>query len=116
MVKLPKDFTFFSWVYYGSPTINYQRIFSRDLLGIVGFEKQFSEKAKLQIFYVPFISNFTYTKVLTHTAGYNESWEGQVAVKNLFGVEFTYNFNHGAKIKKLDRKVEHDNGGGGGAL
>jgi hypothetical protein len=115
-VKLPKDFTVFCFANYGSPSIMYQREFSRDLLFLIGANKQFKNKAKLEIYYNPFIHNFTYAKVITQSQGYREEWQGNVEVSNLFAIEFTYNFNYGGKVNKIDRNVDHDKGNSGGTF
>jgi hypothetical protein len=116
MVQLPKGFSVFVWSQYNSPNISYQREFSRDMLYIFGFEKEFSEKAKLSVWYNPFISDFTYTKVITQLPGYYEEWAGSVDVQHLFSIEFTYAFNYGGKVNKIDRTVEYEKGSGGGTF
>ena len=81
-----------------------------------GFEKQFSEKAKLSVLYNPFIKEFTYAKVITQSQGYYEEWSGSVDVQHLFSVEFVYNFSYGGKVNKINREVEYEKGGGGGTF
>jgi hypothetical protein len=115
-VKLPKDFSVFCFANYGSPSISYQREFSRDLLFLIGANKQFGKKAKIEVYYNPFIRNFTYAKVITQSQGYREEWEGNVEVSNLFAIEFTYNFNYGGKVNKIDRNVDHERGSSGGTF
>ncbi len=111
---LPKNFALVAVAFYNSPTINYQRVFSRDFLFILGGEKTFSEKAKLEFFYNPFIKDFTYAQVETRAPGYEEHWKGVVNVQHLFNIEFTYRFSFGGKVKKLDRSTEYETEGGGG--
>jgi iron complex outermembrane receptor protein len=115
-VKLPKDFSVFCFAYYGSPNIGYQREFSRDLLFLIGANKQFKNKAKVEVYYNPFIKNFTYSKVITQKQDYREEWEGNVDVSNLFAIEFTYNFNFGGKVNKIERDVDHEKGNSGGTF
>ncbi len=113
---LPKEFSLFAVSYYNSPNISYQREFSRDLLVIFGVEKKLSGKASIEMFYNPFIKNFTYTKVKTRSQGYYEEWEGMVDVHHIFSIEFSYNFSYGRKIKKINRSVEYEKEESGGAL
>ncbi len=116
IVTLPKNFTFNLIAFYGSPNITYQRIFSRDLLMLIGADKKFGEKATLSVFYNPFIRNFVYTKVETFAPGYHEQWWGQVDVMNLYSFEFTYRFNSGKKINKINRSAEYEKNQTSGGL
>jgi len=117
IVTLPKDYTLFVFANYGSPNISYQRKFSRDLLIIFGGEKKFSDKFSIDVFYNPFIRNFMYSKVITTSPGYQESWEGQVEVSHLFCFTLNYNFNRGGTmISKIDRTVEYERNEGKGGL
>jgi ferric enterobactin receptor len=113
---LPKDYTIFMFANYGSPNISYQREFSRDMLYLFGAEKKFSDKFSVDVFYNPFIKNFKYSKVITTTPGYFESWAGHVDVNQLFCFSLTYTFNHGNKINKIDRAVEYERNEGKGGL
>lgn len=117
IITLPKDYTLFVFANYGSPGISYQRKFSRDMLVIFGGEKKFSDKFSVDLFYNPFIRNFMYSKVVTTSPGYQESWEGQVEVSQLFCFTLNYNFNRGGtKISKIDRTVEYEKNEGKGGL
>jgi len=116
IVTLPKEYTLFMFANYGSPNISYQREFTRDFLMLVGAEKKFSEKLSVDVFYNPFIKKFMYTKVVTTTPGYRESWEGHVNVSHLFCFSVSYNFNRGTKISKIDRAVEYERNEGKGGL
>lgn len=117
IVTLPKDYTLFMFANYGSPSISYQREFSRDLLILFGAEKKFSEKFNVDVFFNPFIKDFTYSKVVTTTADYRESWEGHVDASNLFCFTLHYNFNQGGnKISKIERAVEYERNEGKGGL
>ncbi len=116
IVTLPKDFTVFMFAYYGSPNISYQREFSRDILYLFGAEKKFNDKFSMDVIYNPFIKDFMYTKVITTTPGYKESWEGHVDAGQLFCFSITYSFNKGNKINKIDRNVEYERSQGKGGL
>lgn len=116
IVSLPKDYTLFMFANYGSPSISYQREFSRDMLYLFGAEKKFSDKFSVDVIYNPFIRNFKYSKVITTAPGYRETWEGHVDASQLFCFSLTYNFNRGNKINKIDRAVEYERSEGKGGL
>jgi hypothetical protein len=116
IVTLPKDYTLFMFANYGSPSISYQREFSRDILYLFGAEKKFNDKFSVDVMYNPFIKNFKYSKVITTAPGYRETWEGHVQVSQLFCFSLTYNFNRGNKINKIDRAVEYERSQGKGGL
>ena len=104
------------FAYYNSPDISYQREFRRDLLVLVGADKQIGDKFKINVIYNPFIKNFMYGAVTTTSAGYAENWEGHVDASNLFIIELTYNFNTGSKVNKIDRSVDVEKGKTGGSF
>jgi hypothetical protein len=108
IITLPKDYTIMLMGNYGSPNIGYQRIFSRDMLLLVGAEKKFSDKLSISGFYVPVIKNFMYSKVVTNTPGYHDVTKGELDVKNLFSIEISYKFNHGKNVNKINRSAEYD--------
>jgi ferric enterobactin receptor len=115
-VELPKKFSVFAFAYYNSPDISYQRESSRDLLFLIGADKQLGEKAKINVIYNPFIHSFKYGAVETTSPGYHESWQGHVDASNLFIIELTYNFNTGSKVNKIDRGVDVEKGKSGGSF
>jgi hypothetical protein len=83
---------------------------------LVGAEKKFSEKLSIDVIYNPFIKDFMYSKVITTTPGYFESWEGHIDVNQLFSFSVTYNFNRGNKISKINRAVEYERNEGKGGM
>ncbi len=113
---LPKDFVVFAMMDYSSPNINYQRVIERDLLFIMGVEKNLSKRAKISGWYNPFITDFTYRKVSTVYGNNVENWYGSLYVKHVFAIEFTYSFNYGKKVKKINRSVEYEKDGNGGVM
>ena len=116
IVSLPKDFNFMIFGNYGSPSISYQRTFSRDLLVLFGVQKKISDKANIEAYYNPILRNFNYSKVVTRTPGSIETWSGEVEVFQIFGIEFTYNFNYGSKVKKINRSAEYEREEGKGGM
>jgi ferric enterobactin receptor len=116
IISLPKDYSVFMFANYGSPNISYQRKNSRQLLMLVGAEKKFNDKFSADVFYNPFIKDFMYRRVETHTPGYVETWKGIIDVQQLFCFSVTYNFNRGNKISKINRSVEYERNEGKGGL
>lgn len=116
IVSLPKNFNFTVFGNYGSPNITYQRVFSRDLLILVGLQKKIGEKMNIDMFYNPFIKDFKYMGIETTTSGYYETWEGHINVLHIFAIEFTYRFNYGKSIKKINRSAEYEKEEGRGSL
>jgi hypothetical protein len=116
IVTLPKDYSFYAVARYNSPSISYQRLLSRDMLYLMGFDKKFSEQASVEVMVNPFIKDFTYSQVETRSAGYSEKWKGVIDIQYLFTATFTYRFKYGGKVKKINRDVNYENGGGGSAL
>jgi hypothetical protein len=115
-VTLPKDYSLSIISQYGSPTINYRQENRRDLLFILGVGKKFSNKADLNIMYVPIMKDFTYSENIISYPGYREVNTGIINVKNLFFVEFKYHFNYGKQVKKIERSIEYEKGQSGGGL
>jgi ferric enterobactin receptor len=113
---LPKDYSLFVFADYGSPSVSYQRVQSRQLLVLFGGEKKFSDKLSLEAIYNPLIKDFMYQKVVTETPGYHESWEGHIDVTQLFCFTLTYNFNRGNKINKINRSAEYERTEGKGGM
>ncbi|MFN8255275.1 MAG: outer membrane beta-barrel family protein [Bacteroidales bacterium] len=107
-----KTWNYFMMVNYNSPTISYQRTSSRDLLWIIGFEKELFKNGKLQaIYFPPYTNRFMFHQNETETAELYDMWKGEVLVDYLFSIKFTYNFSSGKKTKKLERNVEYDSDG-----
>lgn len=116
MYMLPKDYSLIAFWRYQTPTISYQRTHYREFLILFGASKQFSQKAKLQVMYNPFIPEYTFAKVKTHTDDYSEHWEGNLETRNWFNIEFTYNFGIGKKAQGINRAADYEKGSQGGAL
>ena len=116
IIMLPKDFVVFAMLQYNSPRMEYQRLIKRDPLYMVGVEKNISKRAKVSAFYNPFIKDFTYHHVVKEYENMYDEWAGTLDIQNVFAIEFTYNFNHGKKINKINRSTEYDQDGGSGAF
>lgn len=114
--SLPKEFNVFIFGQYASPNISYQREYSRDLLVLCGVSKNIKENWQIEAYYNPFIKNFMYRKSVTETPGYYNEWYGELNVSQLFGIEVTYKFNYGGKVKKLRRAAEYERDESGGGL
>lgn len=114
--SLPKEYSLFLVTQYSSPELSYQRETSRDFLMLLGMGKKFSDRADLNILYAPIITDYTYSKSIIDYPGYHEETTSSVDVRNLFFIEFTYRFNRGGEIKKVERSVEYESSEGSGAL
>lgn len=112
----PRDYSLFVITQYSSPTITYRRERQRDFLVILGMGKQFSKKAEINIIYVPFLTDFIYSKTITRYPGYYMETTGDIDVQNLFVIEFKHNFGQGKEIKKVERSVEYEKSQGDRAL
>lgn len=110
-----KNWNFMMMLNYQSPRISYQSTSSRDLLWIIGVEKEIIKNGKMQIFYLPpYTREFTFSKNETRTPELYNSWEGVIQADYLFAIEFTYTFSSGKKVKKLNRSTEMESDGNGG--
>ncbi len=116
MYSLPKEFILYVMGQYSSPNIAYQREYSRDFLVLFGFGKSIKDNWQIEAYYNPFIKNFMYSKSITQSPGYYNEWYGELEVHHLFGVEISYRFNYGGKIKKLRRDAEYEKDESGGGL
>ena len=114
--SLPKDFNVFAFGQYGSPNIAYQREYSRDLLVLCGVSKNIKENWQVEAYYNPFIKTFMYNKAVTETPGYYSEWYGELNIHHIFGIEITYKFNYGGKIKKLKRDADYEKNESGGGI
>ncbi|NBC81933.1 MAG: TonB-dependent receptor [Bacteroidetes bacterium] len=114
--KLPKDFNLFAMFYYNTPTIAYQRVFKRDPLYIIGIEKEVFKNATIELWYVPFMKTFTYAGITTTSHNVRENRAGMIDAHNIFSISFRYRFNHGKKVNKIERSINLDNDGNGGAM
>jgi hypothetical protein len=112
----PRDYSLSFISQYGSPSISYYREDYRDLLFLVAMGKKFSNKAEMNILYVPFIEDFTYSKSIIRYPGYREENAGSLDARNLFFIEFKYHFNYGKQVKKIERAIEYEKGQSGGGI
>lgn len=108
-----KTYNFMMMMNYHSPQISYQRTTSRDLLFIVGLKKSLFKNGKLMIFYLPpYTKEFTFNKTVTESSDLNDEWKGVIKADYLFNIQFTYRFNSGKKVKKLNRSTDYDSDDG----
>lgn len=86
-----------------------------DMLVIGGIEKSVFKTGKITFMFIPpYIHKFTFRKTVTESLNFKEKWVGNIYADYLVGLEFTYSFNSGKKIKKLNRSAEVEGDGGKG--
>ena len=104
-----KSWNFMMMVEYRSPYITYQQTNYRDLMFILGLEKELFKNGKLQVLYLPpYTKKFTFQKYETKTDELLNSWKAGVNFDYLFVVQFSYSFRSGKKVKGLDRPTDYD--------
>jgi outer membrane receptor protein involved in Fe transport len=111
IITLSKEFTLNTGIRYGSPKLTYQTQNYRDLLAFVGFEKKLSENSTLSAFYIPPMGEFTYAKRIRKNSQLHNTWAGKIEANHAFSISYTYRFNKGRKVKKIDRNVQYDKDG-----
>jgi len=104
-----KTWNFMLMMNYRSPYISYQQTNYRDMLLLVGLEKELFKNGKLQVIYLPpYTRKFTFERYENEADGIYNSWKGGVNFDYLFAVQFSYSFRNGKKVKKLERSTEFD--------
>lgn len=102
---------------YASPNIDPQVTNSRDPVYIVALQKDlFKQKGQIGVYsYLPFWKEFVAHKSEHQGSDFTESSSVNIPVRSLITFKFSYRFNYGKKIKKIERDsdTEEDNGGGG---
>jgi hypothetical protein len=60
----------------------------------------------------PFVKTYTAQETITESKNFYQHQKFDIQISNLFTVKFTYTFNKGQKVKKLERQnaVESDGG------
>ncbi len=110
--KLPKGFALWSYATYNSPVRRLQSTNYRNALYLVGLEKSIlKEKGKLGITWAePFHSKFRFQRTVTENPNLYQDDDNYVNIKTLLILKFTYRFNFGKEVKKLElqRNLERD--------
>ena len=110
--KLPKGFSLWSYAVYNSPVKRLQTTNYRDALYLIGLEKSImKEKGKIGITWgEPFKEQFRFQRTVTENGDLYQDDDNYVKIRTLFILKFTYRFNSGKEVKKLDiqRNLERD--------
>ena len=97
---------------YNSPLIDIQSTSFSDALYFISLEKTFNQKFKVGITSaIPFSKSFTYQGADFRGVNFNSHSEGNLKFSALpFWLKFTYQFNSGKAVNKINRtKEEIDN-------
>ncbi len=110
--KLPKGYSLWSYATYNSPVTRLQSTNYRDALYAVGLDKLIlKEKGSLGIYWIePFHSKFRFQRTVTENPNLYQDDDNYVNIKTLLYLKFTYRFDIGKEVKKLElqRNLEHD--------
>jgi len=114
--KLPKGFNLGCYATYASPVTSMQTTRYRDALYMVGLEKSiWKDKGKIGInSYLPFKTKFRFNRTVTQSPGIYQDDDNFVQLRTLISLKFTYRFNKGKEVKKLERQKSLENDGKGG--
>ncbi len=113
---LTKGLNFWCYATYASPVTTMQSTRYRDALYLVGFEKSiWKDKGKIGInWYEPFKSDFRFNRVVAKGSGIYQDDDNFVKLRTLISLKFTYRFNKGKEVKKLERQKSLESDGKGG--
>jgi outer membrane receptor protein involved in Fe transport len=116
MAKLPKGFALWTYATYNSPTVSLQNTNYRDCLYVFGVEKTImKDKGKIGInWYEPFKTKFRFNRNVTENQFIYQDDDNFVRLSTLVSVKFTYHFNRGKEVKKLDRQKNSESDAKGG--
>jgi hypothetical protein len=102
-----KTWNFMMIMNYRSPYISYQQTNYRDMLLLVGLEKELFKNGKLQVIYLPpYTKKFTFERYVNEADGIYNSWKSGVDFDYVFAVQYSYSFKNGKKVKSLNRSTE----------
>ena len=112
-VTLVKKLMMFTYVQYNSPYITPQNTNKRFPIYVIGLEKELFKKSqgKITIMTIdPFAKNFIAQESITESNNLYQHQKMTIDITNLISIKFTYTFNKGQTIKKLDRQksIESD--------
>lgn len=100
---------FFTYLQYNSPYISAQRVIKRDAIYVFGLERNMfkNNNGKISLTVInPFMKKFSVENSVTETNNLRQEQDITVDVQPLVTVKFSYSFNKGKEIKKMDRKRE----------
>ena len=113
---LTKGLNLWCYATYASPVTSMQSTRYRDALYLFGLEKSiWKDKGKIGInWYEPFKSNFRFNRVVSKSQGFYQDDDNFVKLRTLVSLKFTYRFNKGKEVKKLERQKSLESDGKGG--
>lgn len=113
---LTKGLNLWCYATYASPVTTMQSTRYRDALYLVGLEKSiWKDKGKIGInWYEPFKSDFRFNRVVAKGPGIYQDDDNFVKLRTLISLKFTYRFNKGKEVKKLERQKSLESDGKGG--
>jgi len=113
---LTKGLNLWCYATYASPVTSMQSTHYRDALYLIGLEKSiWKDKGKIGInWYEPFKSDFRFNRNVTKSPGLVQDDDNFVKLRTLISLKFTYRFNKGKEVKKLERQKSLESDGKGG--
>jgi outer membrane receptor protein involved in Fe transport len=113
---LTKGLNLWCYATYASPVTSMQSTHYRDALYLIGLEKSiWKDKGKIGInWYEPFKSDFRFSRNVTKSPGLIQDDDNFVKLRTLISLKFTYRFNKGKEVKKLERQKSLESDGKGG--
>jgi hypothetical protein len=101
--KKTTAYVFFS---YNGPNVNAQSTtYSIPFYGL-GVQKQIKDHSFGVFFLLPFSKNIKFSRTETETPGFNSTNTIGFDVSNYIQFMYSYKFNKGKNVKKLDHKIE----------
>jgi hypothetical protein len=101
-----KTTTAFVFLSYNGVNMNAQsKTYSLPIYGI-GLQKQLKDHSFGIFYLLPFSRNIEFSRTETETPAYNSRNITRVDIANYIQFSYSYKFNKGKNVKKLDRKIE----------
>jgi len=101
-----KKTTAFLYVYYNGVNINAQsKTYSLPLYGLRG-QYQFKNHTIGVFWLLPFRKNVDFQRTETETPAYNSTSITGIDIANFIQFSYSYKFNKGKNVKKLNRKIQ----------
>ena len=101
-----KTTTAFLFLNYNGVNVNAQsKTYSLPLYGI-GIQKQLKDHSFGIFYLLPFSGKVQFSRTVTETPYFNSSNRTKIDIGNYIQFSYSYKFNKGKNVKKLDRKIE----------
>jgi hypothetical protein len=105
----------FTYVQYNSPYITPQNTNKRFPIYVIGLEKEVLKKGQGKITLTaidPFVKTFVAQETITKSNNLYQHQEFDINISQIITIKFTYTFNKGQKVKKLERQNSTESDGG----